>query len=70
MDYYGDNDAYVTQVKLVDTAGVIGLAQKFSLVNNSEIVVPDDDIFDWASDESFSIEFWFKMYTGNIIIRK
>jgi hypothetical protein len=65
-DYCGNNDAYVTKSLPVDTAGVIGVAQKFPLGDNSEIIVPDNEIFDWASDESFSIEFWFKMYPADI----
>jgi hypothetical protein len=65
-DYCGSNDAYVTKALPLDTAGKIGVAQKFLLGDNSEIIVPDDEIFDWAPDESFSIEFWFKMYPADI----
>jgi hypothetical protein len=66
LDYYGDNNAYITRVNPVDTAGVVGLAQKFPFGSNSEIIVPDNGEFDWASDESFSVEFWFMMYPGDI----
>jgi hypothetical protein len=65
-DYCGNNDAYVTKSLPLDTAGVVGVAQKFPLGDNSEIIVPDNGVFDWASDESFSVEFWFMMYPGDI----
>jgi len=32
-------------------------AQQFS---NDQVLVPDDDTFDWASGDSFSIEFWMR----------
>ncbi len=65
-DYRGNHDARVTKTKPVDTIGVVGLAQDFSLVNNSEVIVPDNPVFNWASDQSFSIEFWFKMYPDDL----
>ena len=65
-DWLGHHDARVTQTKPVDTAGITGLAQKILLNENSEIIVEDASDFNWTADQSFSIEFWFKMYPGDI----
>jgi hypothetical protein len=65
-DYYDGNNARVTGTKPVDTAGVIGFAQKFLPGNSSDIVVPDNAVFDWSSNDDFSIEFWFKMNAGDL----
>jgi hypothetical protein len=65
-DWRGNHDARVTKTKPLGTNGIIGPAQDLILDNNSEVVVPDASAFNWGSDSSFSIEFWFQMYPGDI----
>ena len=51
------------------TTGIVGQALNFS--NQEQINIPDDNTFDWTSNESFSIEFWMKTNSSsgtNVII--
>jgi hypothetical protein len=44
---------------LIDTIGNIGRAQVFIPANDNQLSVPNNDVFNWAPDEDFSIEFWY-----------
>ena len=62
-DYYGTNDAVCTNCPAART-GIINRAQLFDGIN-SEVNVIDDNTFDWANTDSFSIEFWMKTDISN-----
>ena len=60
-DYYGDNNAHVAVNTPVSVTGQIDKAQEFDLLNNRGLYVPDDTLFDWGSEEDFSIECWISL---------
>ncbi len=43
-----------------DSAGIVGMSKKNPFSSTMGITVPDHADFRWASDESFSVAFWFK----------
>ena len=55
-DFVGFSDG-TSSVPPASATGIVGAAQSFS---NQKIDIPDDVSFDWALNESFSIEFWMK----------
>lgn len=59
-DTIGINDATASVNPPKDTAGIVDRAKAFNPLNNEGLSVPADDIFNWATDESFSVEFWIK----------
>ncbi len=44
---------------LRDTAGIVGRAQVFMSANDNQLSIPNNDIFNWGTDDNFSIEFWY-----------
>ena len=55
-DFVGFSNG-TSSVPPTPATGIVGTAQSFS---NQKIDIPDDVTFDWALNESFSIEFWMK----------
>jgi hypothetical protein len=59
-DYKGTNDAVITAGDPIkDTVGIIGRAQVFTSTKDNQLHVPSNDIFNWGTDDDFSIEFWY-----------
>jgi len=59
-DLWGANDAEcLSGTCPAGAAGIISGAQYFDGVDD-EVVIPDDESFDWGPDDNFSIEFWMK----------
>jgi hypothetical protein len=58
-DYYGANNALVEGNAPSRTSGKVNYAQGFHPLNNSRLFVPKDPVFNWGSDDDFSIEFWY-----------
>ncbi len=64
-DYYGANDAHITGIAPVSTTGQIDKAQEFDPLNSEGLYVEDDTLFDWGTEEDFSIECWFWLNEEN-----
>lgn len=60
-DSAGDNDATCTtgNCPASEDTGIVGGAQTFD-GSTDALNVPDDDVFDWGPDESFSFELWMQ----------
>ena len=65
-DYVGTNPGLETATPPTPTtAGKINGAQTFTAANADQISIQDpNDDFDWAADQSFSIELWMKSDTA------
>jgi hypothetical protein len=59
-DSYDDNDATCSGTQCpTPGAGIVGSGQVFNGSTN-QVDVPADPSFDWAADDSFTIEYWAK----------
>jgi hypothetical protein len=68
-DSLGGPDATCTDCP-AQTTGIVGPAQQFD-GEYDEVDVPDNDQYDWAADDSFTVEYWMKKSTactGNEVI--
>jgi len=68
-DSYGDNDATCTNCPTA-TTGIVGGAQFFD-GSDDEVYASDDGTFDWAADDSFTMEYWMntsESTSGNRVI--
>jgi hypothetical protein len=69
-DLFGGSDATCSNCPSQATAQV-GFGQTFDGLIDEVIVADDNDQFDWASDDSFTIEYWMQKSTactGNEVI--
>jgi lysophospholipase L1-like esterase len=55
-DLFGGPDATCSNCP-ISAGGIVDGAQQFT---SNQILVPDEDRFDWAAGDSFSIEFWMR----------
>jgi hypothetical protein len=74
-DYYGKNYATVAGNAPVSVTGQINRAQEFNPLNNTKLIVPVDTVFDWGSEDPFTIELWISLNeadidSGGVIIGK
>jgi hypothetical protein len=65
-DFSGDNDARVTGNAPVCVTGQIDSAQEFNPLSNTRLYVPKDTLFDWGTEEDFSIECWISLNDENL----
>lgn len=63
MDYWDTTTAACSNDCPTPTTGKVGNAQYFDGVDD-EVLVGDDDTFDWGPGASFSIEFWMRKTSG------
>ena len=61
-DSHGDDDAGCTDCP-APASGIVGNALEFDGLDD-EVTVPNDGSWDWASDGSFTVEFWMMKDTG------
>ncbi|MBN2613710.1 MAG: putative Ig domain-containing protein [Bacteroidales bacterium] len=59
-DWIGSNDAIAALNAPTDSSGMVDKAQYFNPENKEGMTVPANDVINWETDESFSVEFWFK----------
>ena len=62
VDSWGSHNASAFNVGTPphDSAGIAGMSKKNPYSDNMGITVPNHADFNWSSDESFSVAFWFK----------
>ena len=65
-DYYGKNYATVAGDPPVSVTGQINRAQEFNSLGSTRLVVPIDTVFDWGTEDPFSIEFWYSLNEEDI----
>ncbi len=59
-DSYGTADANTNSGgSLIDTIGMVHRAQIFDPLNDNQLSVPNNDVFNWGTEDDFSIEFWY-----------
>ncbi|WP_223892517.1 LamG-like jellyroll fold domain-containing protein, partial [Sulfurovum sp. TSL6] len=63
-EYNGATDAMCSAGCPTQILGQVGDAQDFSILN-SDLDVPDDDSFDWAVDQNFTVMLWMKPNNTN-----
>ncbi len=61
-DFVGEADATCVNCP-TPVSGIVGGAQLFDRVDD-QVVVPDDDSYDWDAADSYTIEFWMKADCG------
>ena len=65
VDFIGENDGAGNLAPTPTTAGQVNGAQVFERASTTGIDVDPDTAFNWLSTDSFSIEFWIKITTGD-----